>query len=55
MAGRRDRIVHPEAMRWSAGAARGQFEEIAHAGHAPFIGHAAVVADVLNRFIDTLP
>lgn len=53
VAGRRDRIVHPEAMRWSAEAAGGQFEEIAHAGHAPFIGHAAVVADVLHRFIDT--
>ena len=53
MAGRRDRIVHPETMRWSAAAAGGGFEEIAHAGHAPFIGHAAAVADVLNRFIDT--
>jgi pimeloyl-[acyl-carrier protein] methyl ester esterase len=55
IAGRRDRIVHPGAMRWSADAAGGRFEEIAHAGHAPFIGHAAVVADVLTRFIDTLP
>ncbi|NID17313.1 pimeloyl-ACP methyl ester esterase BioH [Luteibacter yeojuensis] len=55
MAGRRDRIVHPEAMRWSAEAAEGRFEEIAHAGHAPFIGHAAVVADVLTRFVDAHP
>jgi pimeloyl-[acyl-carrier protein] methyl ester esterase len=55
MAGRRDRIVHPEAMRWSAGAAGGRFEEIAHAGHAPFIGHATVVADVLTQFIDAYP
>lgn len=53
IAGRRDRIVHPHAMRWSAEAAGGRFEEIAHAGHAPFIGHAAAVADVLNEFTDT--
>jgi len=52
IAGRRDRIVHPEAMRWSAEAAHGRFEEIAHAGHAPFIGHAAAVADVLTQFTD---
>ncbi|MEZ2416944.1 pimeloyl-ACP methyl ester esterase BioH [Luteibacter sp. RCC_6_2] len=52
IAGRRDRIVHPEAMRWSAGAANGRFAEIAHAGHAPFIGHAAAVADVLTSFTD---
>lgn len=52
IAGRRDRIVHPEAMRWSAEAADGRFEEIAHAGHAPFIGHAATVADVLTQFTD---
>jgi pimeloyl-[acyl-carrier protein] methyl ester esterase len=52
IAGRRDRLVHPEAMRWSAEAAGGRFEEIAHAGHAPFIGHAAVVADVLTQFTD---
>ncbi|MDQ0009490.1 pimeloyl-[acyl-carrier protein] methyl ester esterase [Luteibacter jiangsuensis] len=52
IAGRRDRIVHPEAMRWSAGTAHGHFAEIAHAGHAPFIGHAAAVADVLTQFTD---
>jgi pimeloyl-[acyl-carrier protein] methyl ester esterase len=52
IAGRRDRIVHPEAMRWSAAAAGGRFEEIAHAGHAPFIGYAGAVADVLTQFTD---
>lgn len=55
IAGRRDRIVHPEAMRWSAEAAGGRFEEIAHAGHAPFIGHATAVADVLTQFTDANP
>lgn len=53
--GRRDRIVHPEAMRWCADAAGGRFEEIARAGHAPFIGHAAAVADVLTQFTDANP
>ncbi|HEY4093237.1 MAG TPA: pimeloyl-ACP methyl ester esterase BioH [Luteibacter sp.] len=50
IAGRRDRIVHPEAMRWSADAAGGRFVELAHAGHAPFIGHAAELADVITKF-----
>ncbi len=55
IAGRRDRIVHPEAMRWCAEAAGGQFIEIAHAGHAPFIGHAAAVAEALTHFTDANP
>lgn len=55
IAGRRDRIVHPEAMRWSADASQGRFVEIPHAGHAPFIGHAAAVADVLTQFTDANP
>jgi pimeloyl-[acyl-carrier protein] methyl ester esterase len=46
-AGRRDRLVHPEAMRWSAAQAQGEFHEIAHAGHAPFIGHADALAKAL--------
>jgi pimeloyl-[acyl-carrier protein] methyl ester esterase len=53
IAGRRDRIVHPEAMRWSADAAAGQFIELAHAGHAPFIGHAAELAAALTQFTGT--
>ena len=55
IAGRRDRIVHPDAMRWCAEAAGGRFEEVAHAGHAPFIGHAAAVADLLTPFTDANP
>ena len=55
MAGRRDRIVHPDAMRWSAEASGGRFVEVAHAGHAPFIGHAAAVAEVLTEFTDANP
>lgn len=55
IAGHRDRIVHPDAMRWSANAAGGDFVDIAHAGHAPFIGHAAAVADALKQFTDATP
>lgn len=55
IAGRRDRIVHPDAMRWCADAARGRFVEIAHAGHAPFVGHAAAVAEALTHFTDANP
>ena len=29
--------------------------KIAHAGHAPFIGHAAAVAEVLTEFTDANP
>lgn len=50
IAGRRDRIVHPEAMRWSAEAAGDRFVELAHAGHAPFIGHAAELAEAIVQF-----
>lgn len=53
LAGRRDRLVHPEAMQWSAAQCGGDFREIAHAGHAPFIGHASALAqamaDLLQR------
>ncbi|KJV36666.1 pimelyl-ACP methyl ester esterase [Luteibacter yeojuensis] len=49
IAGRRDRIVHPAAMRWAAEAAGGRFIELAHAGHAPFIGHAAELAAALTQ------
>jgi len=55
IAGHRDRIVHPDAMRWSATAAGGDFIDVAHAGHAPFIGHAAAVADALKQFTDATP
>ena len=47
IAGRRDRLVPPAAMRWAAAAApHGSYVEIA-AGHAPFLGHPDAVADAL--------
>lgn len=48
IAGRRDRLVPPAAMAWSADACAGRFVEIPHAGHAPFIGHADAVAAALR-------
>ncbi len=52
--GRRDRLVPPAALRWAAEhSPRGQFMEFS-SGHAPFIGHAAAVADAIIGFERTL-
>ena len=53
LAGHRDRVVHPTAMQAAAALCDGNFIEIPHAGHAPFIGHADVVASAITTFIDT--
>jgi pimeloyl-[acyl-carrier protein] methyl ester esterase len=55
LAGHRDRVVHPAAMQAAATLSDGSFIDIPHAGHAPFIGHADVVASAITTFIDTLP
>lgn len=55
LVGHRDRVVHPGAMAWSAAQCGGDFVDIPHAGHAPFIGHADAVAHAILTFIDTLP
>lgn len=47
LAGRRDRLVSPQALRRAAAACGGRFVEVAHAGHAPFLTHAAEVADAI--------
>lgn len=55
LAGRRDRLVPPAAMRAAAALAPGgQFIEIAGGGHAPFLGHADIVAAEVDRFLHTL-
>lgn len=52
IAGRRDRIVPPAAMQWSADqCARGEYLELS-AGHAPFLSHAAAVDDALSAFAE---
>ena len=52
LAGRRDRLVDPRAIRDAAAlAADGEFEVIEHAGHAPFLTHADEVAATLDAFL----
>jgi pimeloyl-[acyl-carrier protein] methyl ester esterase len=56
IAGRRDRLVDPRAMREAADAASGaSFAVIEHGGHAPFLTHADEVAALLDGFLQGLP
>lgn len=48
IAGRRDRLVPAAAMQWAAGQARGEYVELP-TGHAPFLSHAADVAEAIRR------
>jgi len=55
LAGRRDRLVPPAAMRWAARhSAHGRIVEVA-SGHAPFLRHADEVATAIVEFAATLP
>ena len=47
IAGRRDRLVPPQAMAWSADQCGGHYSELERAGHAPFFGYADAVAQAL--------
>jgi pimeloyl-[acyl-carrier protein] methyl ester esterase len=50
IAGRRDRLVPPAAIRWAADTApRGQHLEL-NAGHAPFLSHADEIAAAIAAF-----
>ncbi len=52
IAGRRDRLVNPAAMRVSAEIAPdARFVQVEHAGHAPFLTHADEVAAALLAFL----
>lgn len=54
IAGRRDRLVPAAALRWSAQQSKaGRFLEIS-SGHAPFISHAAQIADTIVAFAENL-
>jgi pimeloyl-[acyl-carrier protein] methyl ester esterase len=54
LAGRRDRLVDPRAMRAAAERAPGAtFDAVEHAGHAPFLTHADAVASRLLGFLET--
>lgn len=52
IAGRRDRLVDPRAMRAAAALApHSTLHTIEHAGHAPFLTHADAVAKVILEFL----
>lgn len=54
IAGRRDRLVPPAAMAWSAAQApHGEYREF-NSGHAPFIGYAAQMAAEMGTFTTEL-
>ncbi len=53
IAGRRDRLVPPQAMEWSAAQAHGRYTQIERAGHAPFFAHAGEVAQALQPLLDS--
>ena len=56
LAGRRDRLVDPRAMREAAALAGSPAVHVVeHAGHAPFLTHADEVAMRLREFLDTAP
>ena len=56
IAGRRDRLVDPRAMRQAAEAApRSSFVQIDHAGHAPFLTDTAEVATAIDAFLQASP
>ena len=55
IAGRRDRMVPPAAMAWSAAhAPHGRSLEF-NSGHAPFIGYAGQIATAIDAFATELP
>jgi len=54
IAGRRDRLVDADAMKWAAGRSGGRYIEC-NSGHAPFLGHADVLADAIAQFTAELP
>ena len=49
IAGRRDRLVAPDAMQWAAAKTGGRYIEC-NSGHAPFLGHAEVLAETIVQF-----
>ena len=56
IAGRRDRLVFPQAMEAAAAQApHARFLRIEHGGHAPFLSHGDEVAEALRAFHAELP
>ena len=55
IAGRRDRLVPPQAMACSASQCGGDYHEIAQAGHAPFFGHLEALVQALQPLFERQP
>jgi pimeloyl-[acyl-carrier protein] methyl ester esterase len=56
IAGRRDRLVSPQAMHAAAALApRSRFQQYDHAGHAPFLTEPKAVAEALTAFASSCP
>ncbi|PJK13646.1 pimeloyl-[acyl-carrier protein] methyl ester esterase [Lysobacteraceae bacterium NML120232] len=56
IAGRRDRLVNPQAMQAAAEMSpHAHFINIAQAGHAPFLTHAAEVAHGIKQLLEAAP
>jgi pimeloyl-[acyl-carrier protein] methyl ester esterase len=53
ISGRRDRLVPPQAMQWSAGQCAGAYHDTPQAGHAPFFAHADAVAQAMQPLLAT--
>ena len=54
IAGRRDRLVDAQAMKWAAAQTGGRYVEC-NSGHAPFLGHADALAQTIGQFAAELP
>jgi pimeloyl-[acyl-carrier protein] methyl ester esterase len=54
IAGRRDRLVDADAMKWAAERTGGRYIEC-NSGHAPFLGHADALAETIVQFAAELP
>ena len=54
IAGRRDRLVNPAAMRWAAERSGGRYIEC-NSGHAPFLGHTEPLAEAIRNFAAEVP
>jgi pimeloyl-[acyl-carrier protein] methyl ester esterase len=51
LAGRRDRLVNPEAMQTASQLCQGQYQLLSHAGHAPFLTEPHIVTQHIVNFI----
>lgn len=55
LAGRRDRLVSPDAMQAAADASRGEYHLVSSGGHAPFLTQADEVAATVHAFASRCP